>query len=210
MSSWISVDNQAKETIIVIPGWAMDAELFRHIYPSYNLEILTRLTTESIRHIVGRCKRNPHIKTILGFSMGGYYAVDAALMFSQVTKVILCGVCPKYSKGSLENLKKAIKMDKKSVLKSFYQAVFSKQQQEEFKQIIERYIENLDTDYLITMLDELITKKVTIEMLRHIPSVEWVQGRHDKVIFNNKKFTLAIASESNVKLTMSPVGHWVF
>jgi pimeloyl-ACP methyl ester carboxylesterase len=175
-----------KETILLVPGWASDWKIFNTLNLEYNYLIPTEFSPFNFKDslVYKLQEENLNKLTILGWSLGGFAAVDFACQFPHfVNKIFLVSVRKKYPKENLENIGRFIKKDKKAYLYRFYHECFSPNEEGFFwfkKNLLKLYLEEINLDYLLEGLDYLSRSELNLDVLKNM-NVKLLHGEEDKI-----------------------------
>ncbi len=181
------VDRGFKETVLLIPGWAMDYRIFNSLDLDFNYlmpgplsltgfeaALLASLKEESLEKI-----------SILGFSMGGFLAADFASGYPQKIKdLTLIGMRKRYDKDDIEKIKGYIANNKAGYLYKFYHECFSSGEQKELsifkKGLMKDYLEEMTVDALIAGLDYLKSAELDTGKLKTVKT-RFIHGEDDSI-----------------------------
>ncbi len=180
------VDRNFKDTIALIPGWAADYRMFELLDLKFNYLIPISLfpddfekKLESVLHI------NKIEKfSLLGLSMGGFLsAAFAEKNENIIDQLILVGIRKQYKAEELATVRGYLTKGKKAFLQQFYlSCLWGSQRQGYFaKNLLEKYAEEFDLEYLLETLDYLKGATITPRMLENIKKVKIIHGEHDNV-----------------------------
>lgn len=175
-----------KDTLILVPGWAADWRIFDGLELDYNYLLATKLNTaDFIRQLLSWMDQSKTNKVfIFGVSLGGFLAVEFASEHSErIAGLILLGVRKSYDPQLLENVKREILADPRPWLYKFYLNCFSKEDRKSLvwfrKNLLNEYLDNLNTDELIAGLDYLANHTIYPGSLGKIEDIRIFHGSDD-------------------------------
>jgi len=180
------VDRNFKDTIALIPGWAADYRIFESLDLKFNYLIPINLFPNDFEKKLERALHTNKIEnfSLLGLSMGGFLsAAFAEKNENIIDQLILIGIRKKYKAEELATVKGYLTKGKKAFLQQFYlSCLWDSQSQGYFaKNLLEKYAEEFDLEYLLETLDYLKGAAITPDMLENIKKVKIIHGEHDNV-----------------------------
>lgn len=175
-----------KDTLVLVPGWATDWRVFDGLELDYNYLVTTKLNTADFsRQLLGWMEQSKISKlSLFGVSLGGCLAAEFATSYPEkINELILLGVRKSYDPQLLENIKREILADPKPWLYKFYLNCFSKADRQSLvwfrKNLLDEYLNNLNTDELIGGLDYLANHTIYPGTLGKIENIEIFHGSDD-------------------------------
>ena len=187
MISLRSVDRGFPETILLIPGWAMDHRIFDSLELDFNYLIPAKFVFKSFADDILSQLNKVNLKkiSILGSSMGGFLAANFAAKYpDRVKDITLIGMRQHYDKDGIDKVKGLLSAGKEAYLYSFYRNCFSATEKKSyvlFKTMIMRdYMEGLDTEDLLAELDYLAEAELCTDKLKEV-QIRFMHGECDKI-----------------------------
>lgn len=180
------IDRDHRDSAVLIPGWATDYRIFDSLDLKFNYLLPTDfLPFDFESRLLDALKAN-NIKKIslLGFSLGGFTAVEFALENPDlIHNLILVGIRKRFTGEELDKVKDCLVKDKRVYLSRFYSACFSEESEIEWfnEHLFEDYCAKFDLDHLLKTLDYLGSREITTDMLRGIKNVKIVHGGCDRI-----------------------------
>ena len=179
-------DRGFKETICLVPGWAIKGDIFFQFDIPYNYLILDHLNQDDFCTILNEELKHRYLDKIhlLGFSMGGYFVVDYANSFPEkVDRVLLQSVRPFYPKKYILGIKRLLRRSKEDFLIKFYLQFFL--DEHDFllfkRYCFDRYLQDFSIHYLNDQLDILAECKLDYNMIQTINKCVFLHGIHDQI-----------------------------
>ncbi len=123
--------------------------------------------------------------TIVGWSLGGFAAVDFAMVYPELVKsLVLVGIRRSYTPEEIQITKDELARDRRACLEGFYRRNFLPSQRHDwsvFKAILmEAYLNDMDLEHLMAGLDYLATAQIDKKSLSVCPTLI-VHGRQDVI-----------------------------
>lgn len=177
-----------KDTLVLIPGWATDWRIFDGLELDYNYLLITKLYTPDFnRQLLNQLDQLQINKvSVFSFSLGGFLAAEFASGYpAKIAKLILLGVRKRYDPQLLENIKRQIQKDQRAWLYKFYSNCFSRADTVSLawfrKNLLQEYLDKLNSDELIQGLDYLASHSLHPEVLKKIKDIRIFHGRDDMI-----------------------------
>ncbi|HID43671.1 MAG TPA: alpha/beta hydrolase [Archaeoglobaceae archaeon] len=184
--NWIRVERGKTKNMLFLPGWATDRRIFvpleleyNYIFPaqgfllSGNEEIISVLRENGLRKI-----------SLLGFSLGGFLALDFVLNYPElVDKIFLVGIRKKYTQREISELRRNLNRNKKSCLYSFYNMCFHQKEEWDWfrKELYPNYVQKFSLDILLQGLDYLEGVEISSQGLENIQNLNFIHGEYDRI-----------------------------
>lgn len=181
------IDRGFKETILLIPGWALDYRIFALLDLKFNylLAILPR-PSDFVEEARKAVKTSGLDKiSVLGQSMGGFLATDlVSACPDMINDVTLVSVRRQYEKAEIDPVKENIRKNRTAFLYQIYCNSFSSSEKESlsyFKaNLLKPYLEEMDERTLFEGLDYLANTRIKPgELAAH--AVRLINGDEDKI-----------------------------
>jgi pimeloyl-ACP methyl ester carboxylesterase len=181
------IDRGFKKDILLIPGWATDTNIFDRLDIPFNYILPENIPPERIGEAFNCFSKNTNqpLMSILGWSMGGFIAVDLVSRYPQAfDEIILVGVRRRYNENDIDYVRGCLKKNTRAYLYRFYGRLLSQPEKEHekwFKEILlKKYLENPDSLYLFDGLDYLAGKELKTDSLKGL-KVIFVHGENDSI-----------------------------
>jgi surfactin synthase thioesterase subunit len=157
--------------IAAFSGWGFDHRIF-HTLPLDNTEIVQNITTKTIPD------------AILGFSMGAYRAIEAALDLNlEHLPLILIGAAPSYNKKVLTLFRNHLITEKETFMRTFYTNCFKGNS--EFDPTETTHINDIfptfNLPFLLEELDHLSQFSLNLSQLTRFKKLYFIHGKSDKI-----------------------------
>jgi len=177
-----------KDTLVLIPGWATDWQIFDGLELDYNYLLPIKLDTADFNQALFSRMEQLKISevSVLGFSLGGFLATEFACAYpKKIAKLILAGVRQRYDLQLLENIKRQIRSDRRPWLYKFYLNCFSQADacgREWFrKNLLKDYLDKFSCDELIRGIDYLASQTLNPDFLKSIEDLRIFHGSDDLI-----------------------------
>ena len=176
-------DRGYAQTLLCLPGWGLDGDLFDALKVPYNLLIADRVTgKEDLEYIHQSCKAEPHEMDLLGVSMGGLLGMAYDHVYpGRFRKQHVIGFKTHYESQTIQAIKTWLKKNKRAYLRQFYKQCFNKK--ESYQWFVnhhqERCIEGGDRETLMTGLDYLDQWEGTFCLTKESLFIH--QGKNDRI-----------------------------
>ncbi|MCP4050084.1 MAG: alpha/beta hydrolase [bacterium] len=185
-NEFIYLERGFKDLLVLIPGWATDFRIFNDLNVHYNY-LLNRFVIPDtfIKDLLDYLQSN-HICSIhiMGFSLGGFLAVDFANSYQDlITGTSLIGVRKQYPSRDIKYVKDMLERNKEAYLTGFYRKCFaSRIPFEQFKKtILSDYLKIFDLNHLIDSLDFISSCKITLSKLQILRKLTVLHGKKDTI-----------------------------
>lgn len=177
-----------KKTMVLVPGWATDYQIFDALELNYNYvlpvdfnpvdfkdNLLEFLKTSSIERI-----------SLFGWSQGGFLASDfASHNTKRIDELILIGMRKRYDKDILKEIKRKLEQNKRAFLYKFYLNCFSADDNKQLiwfkKRLLKKYLDHMSLEYLICGLDYLSCAEIDAESLSGVRIIRIFHGEQDRI-----------------------------
>ncbi len=216
MSKFKFLDRAAKDTILLIPGWATDHRIFDTLDIGYNYILPIESSPFDFCEGLTEAMEENGVKkiSVLGWSMGGFIACDVLSKYrDRVAELILVGVRRRDDKTNNENIKKLLEKNKKGFLRKFYKDCLPKDGtvgDEWFRTgLLKDYIEEMELSRLIEGLDYLSEHRIEPVYLEG-SKVTFVHGLDDKIAPIKEAMELKDYTPRSQFISMEGVGHMPF
>jgi pimeloyl-ACP methyl ester carboxylesterase len=201
-TTFLTVNNQKPDTLVLIPGWATDHRIFKAVTLPYNFLIPVRFSPATFVTALADELRERGVKRIslFGYSLGGFLACDFVRRHGEcVDRIMLAGIRRGYDAGEIAMIKKLLRKNKNAFLYKFYeQCCAGREQWLYFKNnYFEAYCREFDIAYLNEGLDYLAAAGIEAEYLRAVKKITILHGECDRVA------PLAEANEIHAALPQS-------
>lgn len=178
----------AKETTVLIPGWATDYRIFSALDLDFNYLIPIKFSPYGFQKwLLSSLKDNGLNKiSILGWSMGGFIAWDFASKYQDmINNLTLISIRENYEKESIEKIKTYLKNNRKGYLYRFYRDFFSKKEEEDFswfkRHLLRSYLKEMELDLLLEGLDYLSQARLSPLKLKRV-KIKFIHGQEDRIV----------------------------
>ncbi|MBU0895916.1 MAG: alpha/beta hydrolase [Candidatus Omnitrophica bacterium] len=205
----------AKDTMLLIPGWATDYRIFNNLNIKYNYLLPVEFSPFMFSEDLLAAMKENGIKkiSILGWSMGGFIACDIVSKYRDcVDEVIFVGVRRRYEKANNEKIKILLNKDRKAFLYKFYNDCISADS-EAYKwfraHLLKDYLESMPLDYLLGELDYLSEHQIEPKYLEGL-KVIFVHGRKDRIAPIEEAMALKEALPQARFISIEGAGHIPF
>lgn len=180
-------DRGAKETILLIPGWATDYRIFGSLDLDFNYLMPINFSPYDFeKKLIATLKKNGLDKiSLLGWSMGGFIASDFLSRHRErIDEIIFIAIRQSYEKETLEEIKSYLKRSRKTYLYKFYRDCFSKKEEEALswfkRNLLRSYLGQMDLDLLLEGLDYLSSAQLRLRELKRL-KIKFIHGKVDKI-----------------------------
>lgn len=173
--------------LVLVPGWGTDDRIFASLDLPYDYLSVARLEPETFDGDLSAALADGGIDrvTLLGWSMGGL----AAAQFAQrhpgaVERLVMVAVRPQFPADLLKLMRNGIRRNPQGRLMRFFHDCFARGEEElreRFRaEIMPRYTDEPDMDFLYAGLDYLAAARLEPEELGDVP-VTVIHGRQDVI-----------------------------
>ena len=187
MSKFKLSDRGARNTILLIPGWATDCRIFDSLDMRFNYLMPTIFSPIGFTDDLMEAMKDNGIKkiSILGWSMGAFIACDIMKKHRDIIdEVILAGARKKYEKTQNEKIKTFLVKNRKGFLYKFYQDCFSGEDSRSLgwfeEHLLKDYLEVMSLEHLVEGLDYLSEHHIDASALEG-SKVTFIHGREDRI-----------------------------
>ena len=181
------VDRSYKETLLLIPGWALDCRIFNFVDLKYNYLVSTFIWPTDFMQEANSAIEELGLKrvSILGHSMGGFLAKDFALKYPEkIGELILVGIRRKYSEEEIRPVRENLRKNRAAFIYKMYDQSFSEAEKDLlswFKSnLLKIYIQEMDDPMLDAGLDYLSKAEIRPEGLENIKT-RFIHGENDAI-----------------------------
>ncbi len=209
------INRNYQKTIVLLPGWASDYRIFDLLDVAFNYLLLNRFYPLTFEKSLFRTIKSLNLKkvSILGWSLGGFAAVQFALKYPDyLEELILIGIKMKYRSNVISGVEKYLKKNKKAYLNSFYNQCFSdKDSGKWFKDnLLKIYCEEFDLNNLIEGLYYLKEAEINPKELRGLKKIKIIHGEYDNVAAINEAGEIADQLPNCEFIAIKGGGHMPF
>jgi len=176
----------AKDTMLLIPGWATDYRIFNTLDLNYNYLLPVEFSPYGFCEDLLMAMKGAGIKkiSVFGWSMGGFVACDLVSKYREcVSELIFVGARREYEKASNEKIKRLLIKNRKAFLYKFYNDCISADS-EAYKwfrtHLLKDYLERMKLDYLLDELDYLSEHRIEPGRLEGV-KVTFIHGEKDGI-----------------------------
>jgi len=180
------VDRGYRDTMALIPGWAIDHRVFTPLDIRYNYLLPVSFSPftfeKDLRGALIRYKLSRI--SLLGHSMGGFAASEFTSRHRDlVDRLFLVSVRRRYPSEGLGEIRRHLNKSKRGYLYKFYNECFSNSEEMRwFKgDLLKKYCKELDLDRLLETLDYLEGAEVKPESLKGVKKLVIVHGDRDRI-----------------------------
>lgn len=177
----------AKDTILLIPGWATDYRIFDALDIDYNYLLPLEFSFFGFEEGLSKAMKENDIKkiSVIGWSMGGFIACDFLPKYRDcVNEVIFVSARRRYEEANNEKIKTFLIKNRKGFLHKFYNDCFSEDDDDAYKwfqrYLLKDYLEHMELGHLLEGLDYLSRSRIEPRSLEGV-KVTFVHGRGDKI-----------------------------
>jgi len=177
-----------KNTLVLIPGWAVDDRIFSQLNWKYNYLIPAKIDPFRLSKALSDYldKNSIDKVSLFGYSMGGFMAKEFALSNpKKVDEVFLISIRKKYPGQQLKEIEGQLKKNKRGFLYKFYLDCFSdsdKEGKDWFKKnLLKDYVKSMGLEDLLRGLDYLGKVEISANELSQIKNLKMFHGRLDKI-----------------------------
>jgi len=122
-----TVSGEGEPSVVLLPGWATDGRIFDGVFPGVAAVTTGPLRPEGfiarLATFLDGAARGP--VTLVGWSLGGFLAVDFARSHpDRVRRIVLVGIRRGYPEGDVEAVRRSLLDDPGSCLSGFYAQCF--------------------------------------------------------------------------------------
>jgi esterase/lipase len=186
------INNNQSEDIFLIQGWATDFRVFDKLKINYNYILINSTNPFEIPdEIYKYCvQNNKHEINILGWSMGGFVAIDFIKKYQNkisVKNLILLSICKQYDKQTIKNIKKFLNKNTQFYLLNFYKKCFYNEAN--FAKLISglkylAYYLKLSKEELNIGLDYLENAILDVQFLNNLEgiNIKIINSENDQII----------------------------
>lgn len=186
-SGFRPVDRGYNESILLIPGWATDSDIFGKLDLPFNYILPDKMAPYALEEAAASVFGNMKAQGlhILGWSMGGFIAARIASKCPSIFKsVTLVSVRRQYEEDEIRKIKVYLKRNAKAYLVKFYGGLFSDEEVMERSwfdtDLLPGYLSEMKAEYLSEGLDYLSRTGLECEGLRGC-DVRFVHGDSDGI-----------------------------
>jgi pimeloyl-ACP methyl ester carboxylesterase len=214
MQGFKFIDRGFKKDILLIHGWATDSNIFDRLDIPFNYILPENIPPERIDEAFNCFSKNINQApiNILGWSMGGFIAVDLVARHPRAfDEIILAGIRRGYNENDINYVRGCLKKNAKAYLYRFYGKLFSKTEKEHekwFKEnLLKKYLDNPDLPYLFSGLDYLAGKELKTDSLKGL-KVIFVHGENDNIASLEEAELLAGSLPAAKFVSIKGAGHF--
>lgn len=182
------VNRGFEKTIVLIPGWATDYQIFDTLDLKYNYILPINIDFIDFTDSLSKFLKVSSIKhvSIFGWSLGGFLAADFAKHNTEtIDELILLGMRRRYDQGALREIKLKLKENRRAFLYKFYLNCFSRDDdtgRNWFKKsLLEKYLNGINPEDLVSGLDYLAYSEIKPEDLLEVKTIRIFHGGEDRI-----------------------------
>ena len=168
----VSQQRDSARTVVLLPGWATDWHIFEGLRLDFNQIVPEHFApvgfADGLSDFLKKIDCGP--VTILGWSLGGFAAVDFASAYPNlVSHLVLVGIRRRYPAQQIEQTRQSLLAGKQHCLTEFYSQCFLPSQKDAYlsfsDELMPRYLAEIKTADLLDGLDYLSTAEINPEKL---------------------------------------------
>ncbi|MBI5144237.1 MAG: alpha/beta hydrolase [Candidatus Omnitrophica bacterium] len=190
MSKFRLLNRGARDTIVLIPGWAFDYRIFGPLEVGLNYLLPVEYSPSDFEAGLLAAMKNNKLKkvSILGWSMGSFLAFDLVSKYQdKVNGLIFVSVKKRYESERIKNMKRALKKNRRAILYKFYNDCFSENESTRLswfkRHLLKSYLNRMNLDLLLEGLDYLLSKEIDPRTLAGVTSaMKFVHGKEDRIV----------------------------
>jgi len=180
------IDRKKSDLLVLVPGWASDWRIFRHLDLEFNYLLPLEFSPFSFEQtLLETLQKNSFKKiSLFGWSLGGFLAAEFASKYPDcVEKLILTSVRKRYSSKELKQTRTSLKRNRQDCLHKFYNLCFAKGEDSSwFRQnLLSDYSKGLKTDYLLEGLDYFKNAQLDPASLNRTTKIQIIHGEDDAI-----------------------------
>ena len=214
MEGFEYIDRGKKDTLVLIPGWALDYRVFGNLDLNFNYILSKNFSFFNFKKELFDFLEYKKIKkvSLFGFSLGGFLSVDFALSYPErIKKLILVSIRKKYNKDDLEEIEAALGKNKRAFLYKFYRNLFYYNLNFlRYRELFRYYIDNLSLESLMDGLSYLKIAEFSIEPLRKLNNIKFIHGKNDKIAPILEVISIKESLRNAELIVFENTGHLVF
>lgn len=183
MSEFRLLDRGARNTILLIPGWAFDYRIFSSLDLRSNYLLPVEYSPFDFAESLLAAMRKNSLKkiSILGWSMGSFLAFDLLSKHQdKVDDAIFVSVRRRYEKEKIENIEASLKKNRRAFLFKFYNDCFSGDERKASdwfrRSLLKSYLNQMDLNLLLNGLDYLLGSEFDPRILSDVSSARMHNG----------------------------------
>ncbi|MBN2453824.1 MAG: alpha/beta hydrolase [Candidatus Omnitrophica bacterium] len=187
MSKFELLDRGARETILLIPGWATDHRIFGSLDLPFNYLLPVEYSPFNFAgDLLSAMKKNGLKKiSALGWSMGAFVICECLKQcVGAVDGVALVSARRAYERPDNENIKLLLMKNRKGFLRKFYSDCFPAAARDAYNRmkegLLKDYCEGMELGRLVEGLDYLSSRRIDPRSLEGVP-VKFIHGREDRI-----------------------------
>ena len=210
-------DRKENGWLVLIAGWGFDYRIFSTLDLPYNYVFFRDEGADNFEAGLKKFLAAKDIKkvSVLGWSQGAFLAADfAAKNPDRINELILVGLCRKYQKQKLEDIKQLLVRNSTGYMRSFYRQCFCKQEEKCYlwfkNTLLKGYLDDMTTGRLIAGLDRLCQFRIETEGLKNLKDVKIVHGSVDAVAPVKEAIGLAGELANSQLFIFEDTGHLPF
>lgn len=206
-----------KDTMVLVPGWAMDYRIFNTLDLNYNYLLPINLNPFDFKDRLSEFLKASSIDrvSLFGWSQGGFIASDFALDNpGKIDELILSSIRKRYDKKVLEDIGFKVKKNKRAFLYKFYLDCFSPEDNPGlawFKgHLLKQYLDNMSVEYLIEGLKYLSNAQMKHESLSGVRKIRIFHGAEDRIAPLEEALEIKSSLAHAEFICMNGSGHLLF
>lgn len=206
-----------EKTIVLVPGWATDYQIFDTLDLRYNYVLPIDINFIDFKDALLEFLKTSSIERVsfFGWSQGGFLAADfASRNIEMIDELILVGVRKRYDKSALKEIGRKLRENKRVFLHKFYLNCFSRDDNTGRswfkKRLLEKYLAGISLEDLVRGLDYLSSSEIKAEDLSGVKTIRIFHGREDRIAPLEEALEIN-ASLKHAQLTiLNKSGHLLF
>jgi len=209
------IDRGYRNTLVLIPGWATDHRIFEFLDLKYNYILPLNLSPFNFCGRLSEELKGAGIEkvSILGFSLGGFIAVEFARKYPEfIDELVLVSIREKYSKKDISQVRSLVSESKEAFLYKFYsQCIPDKEQFKFFKQnLLKYYFYKLTPHCLDEALTYLEAGSIKPAALEKVKRVRIMHGERDEIAPLAEALNIKGRLEAAEFILLKDTGHLPF
>ncbi|MCX6344718.1 MAG: alpha/beta hydrolase [Armatimonadetes bacterium] len=201
-SLWLEERSSGLANVVFLQGWAHDWRIMSRSAANVNRIYVRQGVRRGFGPKLARFLKKSIAGpvTIVGWSLGGFAAVDFAMVYPELVKsLVLVGIRRSYTPEEIQITKDELTRDRRACLKGFYRRNFLPSQRRDWSvfkaDLMESYLNDMDSEHLMAGLDYLATAQIDKKLLATCPTLI-VHGRQD--VIASAEEASQLAQEANV------------
>jgi len=206
------IGGQGTTRLVLLPGWGTDYRIFRPLDLPTGTLLGKVPRPRGLMHILEDL--GPEETTLAGWSLGGFYAADAASRCpGPVRQLLLVGMRPSYPTADVDEMRAELGKDTQACLRKFYRRCFLPAQRDDYRWfrsgLMRQYLGSPDVAHLQDGLGYLRGVELTPDALPRLPTT-FVHGTDDAVAPFQEARELAEEAPQATCCAIEAAGHASF